>query len=478
MQRSQAIRSQPSSSLNSARARQLKRIVGRQVIQVRGKKYQIPQRGVSNSAKLMAREPGLGKSGCRASVGDSAPARVVTVSFVIQTADSGGGSGPCGISPPTQKRLTAIFNTASFKGTSSNSRQPGWDKAHTYSQLPKLQYQRALRKFRGLVTKEKLIGHLEKRGFVLLSGGSTGGSTIYGRRITIRTKDQDGKIIKEETKIEMIRIDHGENKERTPSKKIPEEVRNDPQKLSAYLQREDKAKRQQHLAMPDSASPTKQLSGMAAGTKFKGDFNHWHHEIIPDDHELFGRYLKPPPPEGKRDLWDWRLQDSVERFDAMGHKVPPTASRPYVPPKPEITSPFNKAAGGSNEPVDSGGGFGDGGEGGGKGEGAASAPNGQSTIKRFNENKSDIAQPSNKESSSGIAAGQSDRSGVGTKSGLVSPVGPLKDRFGKASEGLPHKGGGSGGGDDVPELRPPSPLDGNGGLAGTSRKTPGVLKPQ
>lgn len=106
---------------SSSRLGQARRSAGNRVIQVKGKNYRIPQRGVSASAKLAANGSNTGKTGCRASIGGTPQARAVTVSLIIQTADSGGGQGGCGGSPANQKRisnLTAVFNQRSKRSLS------------------------------------------------------------------------------------------------------------------------------------------------------------------------------------------------------------------------------------------------------------------------------------------------------------------------------------------------------------------------
>ncbi len=428
---SQPARSPALSSSQQSRLGQARKPL-RQIVQVKGRSYQIPQAGISNAAKLVVKQPS-GKIGCRASIEDAAMGRVVTVSFVVRTADSGGSSGSCGISPPTQTRLSAISNPSA---RSNNSKQPGWDKVHTFTQLPKLQNHRPLRKFRGPVTKERLVGHLEKRGFVLLSGGVNGSSTIYGRRITIRTKDQDGKIIKEETKIETIRVDEKGHAMKESNNKAPG---------PEDIQRADKAKRQEHVGLREERgkSPEDQVKDqvrrMAKGEKIKGSFAHWHREIIPDTQQHFDTYLTAPK-RGEERQW-------VEKYDSMGHRIPETASQSLGTKIDEL----GKVA--PQKPIS---------------KGAESMGGGGS------------GEDERREKTGGDAGSQRNEVLI-NKSGLTSPVGPLKGRFNQSSAGVnessPPASGGQSGKQDALEQSHTAPLDDKGGLAGARGKALGAPKP-
>jgi len=67
------------------------------------------------------------------------------------------------------------------------------------------------------------------------------------------------------------------------------------------------------------------------------------------------------------------------------------------------------------------------------------------------------------------------------KSGLTSPVGPLKGRFNQSSAGVnessPPASGGQSGKQDALEQSHTAPLDDKGGLAGARGKALGAPKP-
>jgi hypothetical protein len=161
---------------------------------------------------------------------------------------------------------------------------------------------RELKKHRGPVRVDRLLRELDKKGFRLVkkNDGTPGSSSIFARVVSVKGHDESTKDY-----IDAVRIDLRNSVTRNVAD-------------AEHIQRRDKAQRQTHLSMPDPMSIGRQLKAVQDGEKYKGDYNHWHHERLP--YERFAEYLTKPT-GGSHPF--------VEKYDSLGQVVPATGSQPF-----------------------------------------------------------------------------------------------------------------------------------------------------